>query len=68
MFGETVHPSAPKKKTIASRVMLWRRPYLSESLPPTEAPSAAPTHRKVPTRPSSQVLSARPPALVGRYM
>ena len=56
MFGEKVHPSAPKKKTAARSVMLWRRPYLSESLPPTEAPNAAPRHRKVPTRPSSTEL------------
>ena len=68
MFGEKVQPSAPKKKTIASMVMLCRRPYLSESLPPEEAPIAAPTHRKVPTRPSSQVVKARPPAARGRCM
>jgi len=40
MLGEIVQPSAPMKKTTARSMMLWRRPYLSESLPPTDGETA----------------------------
>ena len=68
MLGEIVQPSAPMKKTMARSMMLCRRPYLSESLPPTEAPSAAPRQSRPPIQPSSQEVICRPSAPCGRYM